>query len=59
MEGIDDVNVLDIWYSIPSIVEMFHVISEAFIMLLLDDLQGFYCKWMHVHALQVPNEHDT
>jgi hypothetical protein len=51
MEGIDDVNVLDIRYSIPSIVEMFHVIPEAFIMLLLDDLQGFYCKWTHVHAL--------
>jgi hypothetical protein len=30
------------WNSIPGIVEMFHIISEAFIMLLLDGFQSFY-----------------
>jgi hypothetical protein len=38
MKGIDDFDVLDIWDSILGIVEMFHVVLKAFIMLLLDDL---------------------
>jgi hypothetical protein len=37
-KGIDDLHVLDVWDSVPSIVEMFLIISEAFIMLLLDSL---------------------
>jgi hypothetical protein len=45
--------------SIPGIAEMFHVVSEAFITLLHDSFQGLSCRWMLVHALKVPNEHDT
>jgi hypothetical protein len=35
MEGIDDLDVLDVGNSIHGIAEVFHIISEAFIMLLL------------------------
>jgi hypothetical protein len=37
-EGIDDLDVLNVRDSIPSIAEMFHVILEAFMMLLLASL---------------------
>jgi hypothetical protein len=37
-EGIDDFNVQDVWDSVPGIAETFHIVSEAFIMLLLDGL---------------------
>jgi hypothetical protein len=37
-EGINDLDVLDVQDSIPDIAEMFHIISEALIMLLLDGL---------------------
>jgi hypothetical protein len=57
MEGIDDLNVLDVWDSVPGIVEIFHVVSEAFIMLLSDGLQGLCCRRTLVCALKVPNEH--
>jgi hypothetical protein len=57
MEDIDDLNVLDVWDSIPGIVEIFHVVSEAFIMLLSDGLQGLCCRRTLVCALKVPNEH--
>jgi hypothetical protein len=36
VEGIDDLDVFDVWNSVPSIIETFHIISETFIMLLLD-----------------------
>jgi hypothetical protein len=35
-EGINDLDVLDIWDSVPSVAEMFNVVTEAFIILLLD-----------------------
>jgi hypothetical protein len=38
MKSIDDLDVLDVRDSIPCVAEMFHVVSEAFIMLLLDGL---------------------
>jgi hypothetical protein len=38
LEGIDDLDVLDIRDGVPRIAEMFHVVSEALIMLLLDGL---------------------
>jgi hypothetical protein len=59
MESIEDFNVLDVWDSIPGIAETFHIVLEAFIMLLLDDLQGFWCRWMHIYALEVADEHST
>jgi hypothetical protein len=37
-ESISDLNVLDIWDSVPEVAEMFHAVSEALIMLLLDGL---------------------
>jgi hypothetical protein len=43
-EGIDDFDVLDVWDNVPGVVEMFHVVLEAFIMLLLDNLQGLNCR---------------
>jgi hypothetical protein len=43
-EGIDDFDVLDVRDSVPGVVEMFHVVLEAFIMLLLDNLQGLNCR---------------
>jgi hypothetical protein len=38
-ENIDDFNVLDVRDSVPGIVEIFHIVLEAFFMLLPDDLQ--------------------
>jgi hypothetical protein len=43
----------------PSITEMFHVVPEALIMLLLDGLQNLSSRWTLVHALEVSNEHGT
>jgi hypothetical protein len=43
-EGIDDFDVLDVRDNVPGVVEMFHVVLEAFIMLLLDNLQGLNCR---------------
>jgi hypothetical protein len=36
---------------------MFHVFSEAFIMLLLNGLQGLSSRWMLVCTLKVSDEH--
>jgi hypothetical protein len=58
-EGIDNLDVLDVRDSIPSIAETFHVVSEAFIMLLLNDLHGLSSRWMLVYTLEVPDEHGT
>jgi hypothetical protein len=38
MKGIDDLNVLDVRNSVPAIVETFHIVPEALIILLLDGL---------------------
>jgi hypothetical protein len=57
MKDIDDLDVLDVWDSVLGIAETFYVISYAFIMLLLDALQGFSCRWTLIHTLDVPNEH--
>jgi hypothetical protein len=58
-EGIDDLDVLDIRDGVPDIAEIFHVVLEAFIMLLLDGLQSLSSKWALVHALKVLDEHGT
>jgi hypothetical protein len=39
-EGIDDLDVLDVRDSIPSVAEIFHVVLEALIMLLSDGLES-------------------
>jgi hypothetical protein len=59
MEGIDEFDVLDVWHSISSIIEIFHIVLEAFIMLLLDNLEGLNCGQTLVRALEVPDEHGT
>jgi hypothetical protein len=59
MKGIDDLDVLDIRDSIPGIVEMFHIVPEAFIILLPDGLQGFSYRWMLIRTLKIPNKHGT
>jgi hypothetical protein len=43
-EGIDDLDVLDVWDSVLGVVETFHIIPGVFIMLLLSGLQGFNCR---------------
>jgi hypothetical protein len=58
-ESIDDLNVLDIWDGVPGIVEIFHIVLETLIMLLLDGLQSLSRRWTLVRALKVPNEHVT
>jgi hypothetical protein len=58
-EGIDDLDVLYVWDSIPGIAEIFHVIPEAFIMLLLDGVQSFNGGWMLICALEVVDEDGT
>jgi hypothetical protein len=40
MEGVDDLDVLDVRDNVPGIAEMFHVVSDALIMLLLDGLES-------------------
>jgi hypothetical protein len=58
-KGIDDFDVLDAWDSVSGIVEMFYVVLEALIMLLLDGLQGLYGRRTLVCSLKVLDEHDT
>jgi hypothetical protein len=55
MEGIDDFDVLDVRDSVSGIAETFHVISEAFIIFLLDSLQGLSCGRTLVRTLEVFN----
>jgi hypothetical protein len=40
VEGVADLDVLDIRDSVPSIAEIFHVVPETLIMLLSDGLQS-------------------
>jgi hypothetical protein len=59
VESIDDLNVLDVWDSIPSIAEALYIVPEALIVLLFDSLQGHIGRWTLVRALEVPDEHGT
>jgi hypothetical protein len=59
MEGVDDLDVLEIQDSVLGIAEIFHVVPEALIMLLLDGLQSLSSRWILVRVLEVPNEHGT
>jgi hypothetical protein len=59
MEGIVDLDVLDVRDSITGIAEMFHVVPKTLIMLLPNGLHGLCCRWMLIHALEDPNEHGT
>jgi hypothetical protein len=57
VEGIDDLDVLDVRDSVPSVAEIFHVVLETFIMLLPEDLQGLCYRRTLICALKVFNEH--
>jgi hypothetical protein len=59
VEGVDDLNVLDVWDSVAGIAEMLDVVSETLIVLLLDGLEGLSSGWMLVCAIEVSNEHGT
>jgi hypothetical protein len=59
MESIDDLDVLNVRDGVPGIVEMFHIVSKALIMLLLDGLQSLSIRWALVCTLEVPDEHGT
>jgi hypothetical protein len=59
VKDIDDLDVLDIWDSVLGVAETFHIVLEAFIMLLPDGLHGFSCRWTLVHTVKVLDEHDT
>jgi hypothetical protein len=59
VEGIDDLDILDVRDSVPGIIEMFHVVLEAFIMLLLDGLESFRSIWTLICILKVPDENGT
>jgi hypothetical protein len=59
VKGIDDLDILDVWDSVPGVVEMFHVVLEAFIMLLLDGLESFHSIWTLICILKVPDENGT
>jgi hypothetical protein len=58
-ECIDDLDVLDVRDAISGIAEMFNIITETLIMLLLDGLEGLDSRWMLIGALKVPEEYDT
>jgi hypothetical protein len=58
-KGVDDLNILDVRDSIPSVEEAFQVVPEALIRLLLDTLQGLYSRWTLIYTLEVLDEHGT
>jgi hypothetical protein len=44
---------------VASIAEIFDIVTETFIMLLINGLEGLDSKWTLICALEVPNEYDT
>jgi hypothetical protein len=59
VKGVDDLDILYIWDSVPGIAEIFHVVPEALIMLLLDGIQNLSSRWLLIRALKVSDEHGT
>jgi hypothetical protein len=59
VESVDDLNVSDVRDSVPGVVEMFHKVPEALIMLLPYCLESVSSRWTLVRALEVPDEHGT
>jgi hypothetical protein len=59
MEGINDLDVLDVRDVVSGIAEMLDVIAETLIMLLLDGLVGLSSRRTLIGALEVPNEYGT
>jgi hypothetical protein len=48
-----------VWDVVSGIAEMFDIIAETLIMLLLDGLEGLGSRWMFIGALEVSDEHGT
>jgi hypothetical protein len=59
MEGINDLDIVDVRDIVSSIAEMLDIIVETLIMLLLDGLEGLGSRRTLIGALEVPNEHGT
>jgi hypothetical protein len=59
MKSIDDLDALDVRDSIPVVAEMFHVVPEALIMLLLDGLQSLSSRQTLICDLDISDEHNT
>jgi hypothetical protein len=59
MEGVNDLDVLNMRDVIPSIAETLDIIAETLIMLLFDDLEGLDSRRMLISALKIPGEHGT
>jgi hypothetical protein len=52
-EGINNLNVLDVWDAISGTAETLDIITETLIMLLLDGLEGLSGRWTLIGALEV------
>jgi hypothetical protein len=59
MEGLNDLDILDVRDAFSGIAEMLDIIAETLIMLLLDGLEGFNSRRTLIGALKVPDEHGT
>jgi hypothetical protein len=59
MEDVNNLNVLDVRDTVSGIAEALDIITETFIMPLLDGLEGLDSRRTLVGALEVPNEHGT
>jgi hypothetical protein len=59
MEGVNDLDVLDVWDAISGITEMLGIIVKTLIMLLLDGLEGLGSRRTLIGALEVLDEHGT
>jgi hypothetical protein len=59
MEGVNNLDVLDVRDVVSSIVETLDIITETLIMLLLDGLEGLGGRWMLTGDLEVPDEYGT
>jgi hypothetical protein len=59
VEGVDDLDVLNVRDSVPSVVEIFHIVPKAFNMLLHVGLEGLSSRWTLIRALEVPDENGT
>jgi hypothetical protein len=59
MEGVNNLDVLDVQDAIFSITEPLDIITETLIVLLLDSLEGLGSRWTLIGALEVLDEHGT
>jgi hypothetical protein len=59
IEGINDLDVLDVWDVVSGIAETLDIIVETLIILLLDGLEGLGSRRTLIGALEVLDEHGT